>query len=146
MGSLSHHLWLWLVAVLMPAAAATLELAIGPLQHAQGVMRMQLVPLPAEQWPTADKAAQGWPVTLPVTRIELVDLAAGDYALRLFQDLDNDGQLALDEGGLPLEPVAFSANPGLALGEPWPSDCRFTLPEDGSTLWLELLEASSLQR
>ena len=143
MSSLSHHLLLWLLSVLMPVAAANLELTISPLRHGQGQMRVQLVPLPAEQWPTADMAAQGWPVTLPVTRIELVDLAVGDYALRLFQDLDDDGQLALDEGGLPLEPVAFSTNPSLALGEPWPSDCRFTLPEDGITLSLELLEAAS---
>lgn len=143
MGSLSHHLLLLLVALLMPAAAATLELTISPLHLAQGQMRMQLVTLPAEQWPTTNKTAQGWPVVLPVTRIELVDLAAGDYALRLFQDLDNDGQLALDEGGLPLEPVAFSTNPSLTLGEPWPSDCRFTLPEAGLSLRLELLEATS---
>ncbi len=143
MGSLSHHLLLLLIAALMPAAAATLELAVSPVNHHPGVMRLQLLPLPAEQWPADHGASRSWPVTPPVTHIQLVDLTPGDYALRLFQDLDNDGQLALDEGGLPLEPVAFSTNPSLTLGEPWPSDCRFTLPEAGLSLQLELLEAPS---
>ncbi len=54
-------------------------------------------------------------------------LAPGQYAFRLFHDLDNDGELDTNPFGIPTEPFAFSNNARGSFGPARWSDAAFTL-------------------
>ncbi|GGA82593.1 hypothetical protein GCM10011369_25730 [Neiella marina] len=45
-------------------------------------------------------------------QFEISDLKAGDYAVRMFQDLNSNGQLDANWLGIPNEPYGFSNNGG----------------------------------
>lgn len=60
-------------------------------------------------------------------------LAVGRYAIRVFQDLNNNQLLDKTTNNLPLEPVGFSRNPSLFNGEPTIQDCAITLNKDNTT-------------
>lgn len=57
--------------------------------------------------------------------LRLPDLPPGRYAIQLYQDSNDNGQLDLDWRGIPLEPVGFSSNPPLLNGKPKPGDSLF---------------------
>jgi uncharacterized protein (DUF2141 family) len=59
-------------------------------------------------------------------------LQKGTYAIRLFQDMNNNGMLDRSSNDIPLEPVGFSNNPSLFGGEPTPEDSAFVLIKDQS--------------
>lgn len=59
-----------------------------------------------------------------------VDLAGGWYAVRLFLDVNQNGELDRSPRGMPLEPVGFSSNPNLFGGEPRIQDVSFCLDEN----------------
>jgi uncharacterized protein (DUF2141 family) len=57
-------------------------------------------------------------------------LQTGKYALRVFQDNNNNGILDKSSNNIPLEPIGFSENPSLFGGEPSPSECAIILIND----------------
>lgn len=57
-------------------------------------------------------------------------LQAGSYAIRVFQDINNNGILDKSSSDIPLEPVGFSQNPSLFGGEPTPEDSAIALTID----------------
>ncbi|MGV2872816.1 DUF2141 domain-containing protein [Colwellia sp. E150_009] len=59
-------------------------------------------------------------------------LQEGNYAIRLFQDMNNNDMLDRSSNNIPLEPVGFSNNPSLFGGEPTPEDSAFVLIKDQS--------------
>jgi uncharacterized protein (DUF2141 family) len=59
--------------------------------------------------------------------VEIVDLPAGTYAISLFHDEDNDGELKKNRVGFPLDAYGFSNNPTLFFGPPSFSNCSFTV-------------------
>lgn len=59
-------------------------------------------------------------------------LQAGTYAIRIFQDSNNNGILDRSTSDIPLEPVGFSQNPSLFGGEPTPEDSALLLTNDQS--------------
>tara|TARA_R110002050_G_scaffold137968_3_gene261679 strand:+ start:1126 stop:1593 length:468 start_codon:yes stop_codon:yes gene_type:complete len=59
-------------------------------------------------------------------------LKEGNYAIRLFQDMNNNGMLDRSSNSIPLEPVGFSNNPSLFGGEPTPEESTFILTKDQS--------------
>lgn len=61
------------------------------------------------------------------------ELPVGRYAIRVFQDLNNNQLLDRTTSNLPLEPVGFSQNPSLFNGEPTLQDCAITLNKDNTT-------------
>ena len=82
--------------------------------------------------------------TLPLIEKKVIDLtidnqtvifptlAAGTYAIRVFQDTNNNGILDRSTSDIPLEPVGFSQNPSLFGGEPTPVDSAVILANDES--------------
>jgi uncharacterized protein (DUF2141 family) len=64
----------------------------------------------------------------------------GDYAIRLFLDLDGDGRLALSRRGMPLEPVGFSPCAVTEMVEPLPSDCGFVHDRAVTPVVIELIQ------
>jgi len=61
-----------------------------------------------------------------LVRTEL-QLPLGEYALSVFYDKDNDGELATNFIGMPKEPIALSNNAVAKFGPPKYADAVFTL-------------------
>lgn len=55
------------------------------------------------------------------------NLPAGDYAMRAFHDVDEDGELDTNPFGIPIEPFAFSNNARGRMGPASWSAARFTV-------------------
>jgi len=64
-------------------------------------------------------------------------IIAGNYALVIFQDINQNGQLDKGLFGIPREPYGFSNNPWMLIGPPSYQDCEFTLL-DHTTLEIKL--------
>lgn len=56
-------------------------------------------------------------------------LPPGEYALSVFQDVDDDGKLARNFLGMPKEPAGLSNNVRPKLGPPRFKDAKFTIGE-----------------
>lgn len=56
-----------------------------------------------------------------------LDLPPGDYALSVFQDVENDGKLARNFIGIPKEPAGLSNNLRPKFGPPRFKDAKFTV-------------------
>jgi len=111
-----------------PAPPSSLRLTVDHLIPGRGVLHYQLFSAQAASDWSGPVVREGEaPVgTTPVT-IGLDKLSPGKYALRVFQDLDDDGQLAMSASGLPKEPVGFSNNPSLLGQAPRLRECLFVV-------------------
>jgi uncharacterized protein (DUF2141 family) len=69
--------------------------------------------------------------------VEFEDVAAGSYAIALYQDINGDEQCDRGLFGIPTEPVGISNNAIRRLGPPRFKDAAFEVPEDG-TVALEI--------
>ena len=67
-------------------------------------------------------AADGAQATLTFT-----DLPEGEYAIKMFHDLNNDGQMNANPFGMPTEPFAFSNNAVGNMGPAKWDDAHFTV-------------------
>lgn len=72
-------------------------------------------------------------------------LKAGHYALRVFQDLNNNNLLDKSSNNIPLEPIGFSSNPSLFSGEPSPEDSVIAL-FDNKTILVNLKHRRSKKK
>lgn len=74
-------------------------------------------------------------VTLPVSGSEVswrvTNLPTGTYAVKIFHDLDGDGQLDRGSMGIPNEPYGISNDARGRLGPPSFAKAAFSLPADG---------------
>lgn len=78
---------------------------------AQGSLRLALfASADAYAGRGAPVAVQAVPVTSPSTAVTFENLPAGDYALKAFHDVDDDGEMDTNPFGMPTEPYAFSNN------------------------------------
>ncbi|MDF3125322.1 DUF2141 domain-containing protein [Rheinheimera sp. 1928-s] len=67
-----------------------------------------------------------------------LELPAGDYALSLFQDKDNNGELKSNWIGIPKEPVATSNNAKGSMGPPDYKDAVFQIADQPAVQQLNL--------
>jgi uncharacterized protein (DUF2141 family) len=66
-----------------------------------------------------------------VVRVVFHDLAAGQYAVSAFLDLDANGKLSTNLMGVPTEPYGFSRDAHGNFGPPAFLDAAFALPPEG---------------
>lgn len=66
------------------------------------------------------------------------DLPAGEYAVAVFQDTNNNRRLDMNAKGIPLEPYGFSRNAVANRGRPEFSATAVTLPMKDKTLIIEI--------
>lgn len=81
----------------------------------------------------------GWRGTAQAVRLARIDAASstvtttfqglppGTYAIKLYQDLNADGQLGVNLIGIPTEPYGFSNNAPVRFGPPSWAAARFTV-------------------
>lgn len=75
----------------------------------------------------ADVAVDG--ASLSVT---LEGLAPGEYGIKLYHDVNGDGEMNTNPFGMPTEPFAFSNNAKGRFGPARWEDARFEVTEDGA--------------
>ncbi|MEL7312374.1 MAG: DUF2141 domain-containing protein [Pseudomonadota bacterium] len=69
------------------------------------------------------------PVDAETVTITIEDLAAGDYAIKLYHDANDNGEMDQNMMGLPIEGYGFSGNGG-RFGPPAFSEAAFSVAED----------------
>ncbi|MDR3286684.1 MAG: DUF2141 domain-containing protein, partial [Prevotellaceae bacterium] len=62
--------------------------------------------------------------------IVLQDVAAGEYAVSVFHDENNNNRLDTGSFGIPIEKTGFSNNAKGKMGTPPFSECKFTVDDD----------------
>ncbi len=112
---LTTGLALALALISGPALAGTLEVTVENVKSTAGQMRIAVYNS-AESYQKKPFWMAQIPVTSPVTRFTIPDLAAGQYAVTLFQDRNEDGKVDANLFGVPTEPCGFSNNPRNLMG------------------------------
>ncbi|TPG62364.1 DUF2141 domain-containing protein [Hymenobacter nivis] len=69
-----------------------------------------------------------------------VDLAKGEWAVALTQDVNNNAKLDKNLLGIPTEPYAFSNNVRPKLSAPKFEECKFMADADGKVVTIHLME------
>jgi|EndMetStandDraft_6_1072998.scaffolds.fasta_scaffold14216_3 uncharacterized protein (DUF2141 family) len=116
------------------ALAAPLALGvIAPAAHAQEALGDLTLTFPDLKAKTGQvmiavyDSAQGWASGKPVRAasasaaaptVKIVALPAGTYAVRAFQDVDDDGKMGKNPFGMPTEPFGFSNDAPVMMGPP----------------------------
>ncbi len=120
------------------ASAADLTVRIDGVRNQVGQLMLSLVDSSAG-WENQVKPVAGRQVAADAKTIELVfsDLVAGDYALMVFHDENDNGKLDSNLIGMPVEGYGFSNNPQVMRKPTW-DESRFTLAEDGQVVVIDL--------
>jgi len=71
-------------------------------------------------------------------RLVISDLPAGDYAVTVFQDKNDNGALDTNPVGMPIEPYGFSNDAAGRMGPPSFEQARVHLAESGSQTVINL--------
>jgi len=89
---------------------ASLTVEVEGLEAPQGAVMMALFATP-DAW-NGGEAVAGQRVAVDghTVTVEFGGLPAGDYAIRMFHDVDGDGELDVNLMGVPTEPFGFSNN------------------------------------
>jgi uncharacterized protein (DUF2141 family)/uncharacterized membrane protein len=76
--------------------------------------------------------------TAAATQVALPDIKPGEYAVAVYQDIDDNGKMDKNLFGMPTEPTGMSNNALSNFGPPKYDAARFTMPADDKTLAIGL--------
>lgn len=120
--------------------AGTLTLKVNNIKSTKGTMRIALfqgeenfLQEGKELHPQAVEVQNNQPI-----QIEIPNVAYGTYALAIYHDVNNNGELDKNFMGIPSEPYSFSNNPKIKWRGPTYEGAKFTFQEDRSILELNL--------
>lgn len=123
-----------IAASLLPliASATALEVTIENIEKAEGTIRLGV--FDASGYDSGD-AVSGAEITVDGNTVTATidGIAPGEYGIKLFHDVDNDGEMATNPFGMPTEPFAFSNNARGRFGPAKWDDAKFTVGEDGAS-------------
>ena len=114
------------------AAGSTLNLTINGVRDDQGVVRAGIYNSP-DTFPKEGKAMArtATPAKAGSVKLQFTDLPAGKYAVIVYHDENNDGQMDKRFGMIPIEGYGLSNNIK-ASGKPAFDQCAFEVPETQS--------------
>tara|TARA_R110002072_G_scaffold3334_2_gene24628 strand:+ start:109465 stop:109893 length:429 start_codon:yes stop_codon:yes gene_type:complete len=103
----------------------TIEMVISETSTDDGVIQI-LIFDEDKGWP--ESLDDAWKmVTIPVkngiAKKSILDVPAGNYAITVFHDQDEDGEIRKNKIGYPLDGFGFSNNPSLIFGVPSFAKC-----------------------
>lgn len=103
----------------------TIELAISETSSDEGVIQV-LIFNQEKGWP--ESLDDAWKMlTIPIENgfagKTITNVPAGNYAVTVFHDHDQDGEIRKNKVGYPLDDFGFSNNPSLLFGVPSFSKC-----------------------
>lgn len=115
------------VALTAPfASASELTIEVEGIQKTQGAIMLGLFD---EATYNGDGAVRGASITVDADTVSTTfeGLAPGEYAVRLYHDVNGDGEMNTNPFGMPTEPYAFSNNAKGRFGPASWEDSKFTL-------------------
>lgn len=118
--------------VLTPIAAASdLTVNVEGISQVQGTIMLGLFD---EATYKGDGAVNGASLKVETTAVTATfeGLAPGEYAVRLYHDLNDDGEMNTNPFGMPTEPYAFSNDAKGRFGPAKWDDARFSVSADGT--------------
>ena len=79
-----------------------------------------------------------------VVEATITDVPFGQYAIALYQDINNNGKLDTNFLGIPKEPIGFSNITDNISSKPKFADCAFTYDADNTTITIKLIKVQVL--
>ena len=125
---------LGLLALCAPATAAPLAITVTGIQRAKGSILAEILTEAGKPAGVTGAAIQASGVLM----LKPVDLAPGRYAVRLYQDVNDNRQLDSGLFGIPSEPYGFSNNPKARFGPPKLATMLMMVPETGHAVTIAL--------
>lgn len=119
-------------AILAPVAqAAPLTVTLTNIQSETGEIRLGV--FDADGYET-DTAVSGANIAVDgdTVSVTLEALTPGAYGIKLYHDVNGDGEMNTNPFGMPIEPFAFSNNAVGRFGPPKWDAARFDVTEDGA--------------
>jgi len=120
------------LAFMAPAAlAGPLTVTLENIQKQTGKIRLGVYDAAGYE---AGKAVSGADVVVNAATVSVTveGLAPGEYGIKLFHDVNGDGEMNSNPFGMPTEPFAFSNNAKGRFGPAKWDDARFEVTEDGA--------------
>jgi len=93
----------------------------------QGAVMVQLFNSEAGYQSGEGVSARRVEITGDTARVDFANLAPGQYAFRMFHDVNGDGRMNTNPFGIPIEPFAFSNNARGSFGPARWADAAFTV-------------------
>ena len=114
------------------AAASDLTITVEGIAQTQGAIMLGLFD---EDSYKGDGAVNGAVLAVESASVTVTfdDLAPGEYAVRLYHDLNEDGEMNTNPFGIPTEPYAFSNDARGRFGPASWDDAKFSVDADGTT-------------
>jgi uncharacterized protein (DUF2141 family) len=79
-----------------------------------------------------------------VLAAKITDVPFGQYAIALYQDINNNGKLDTNFLGIPNEPIGFSNITENISSKPKFADCAFTFDADNNAITIRLIKVQVL--
>lgn len=76
------------------------------------------------------------------TTLTFASIPKGDYAVRMYQDVNNDGKANTGMFGMPKEPFGFSNNPSVSFGPPSFDKAKFTVGDQPVAITVRMLNVN----
>ena len=118
------------------ASAADLTVRIEGVETATGTFHIAV--FDADGWEENQAVTAGTIGAEEGAELTLTDLAPGAYGIKIYQDVDDNGELDLGMWGIPSEPYGFSRDASARMGPPGFKSVRFDLPEAGTVQTITL--------
>lgn len=114
------------------AAASDLTVTVDGIAQVQGTIMLGLFD---EATYKGDGAVNGASLKVEANSViaTFEGLAPGEYAVRLYHDLNDDGEMNTNPFGMPTEPYAFSNDAKGRFGPAKWDDAKFSVSADGTT-------------
>lgn len=126
-----------LLAAALPSYAADLTIRVEGVANAQGELKVAVFNS-ADTFLTKPLRGAAAPAQAGTVELTVSDLPAGDYALAVYHDENNNGKMDRNAMGMPTEDYAFSNNAMGKRGAPRYEDARIVLPAAGATATINL--------
>ncbi len=132
------------------AQSKGLSVEVQRIKQSQGQLHYQLFTCPKDEEASWDKLKP-----LVTEKVDIVKdnlmlsfpmLESGQYAIRVFQDLNDNALLDFSGNGVPKEPTGFSNNPNLLLGYPKAIDSCFLYDANDSTSHLVIIKLNNKKK
>lgn len=88
----------------------------------------------------SDEAVNGANITVDAAKVSVTieGLAPGEYGIKLYHDVDDNGDMNTNPFGMPTEPFAFSNNAKGRFGPASWSEAKFSVTEEGAVQVISL--------
>ena len=118
------------------AAAADLKVRVEGVEDTSGTFHVAV--FDADGWAENEAVAGSIVAVEEGTELTISGLAPGAYGIKLYQDVDDNGELNLGMWGIPSEPYGFSNDASARMGPPRFRQARFELTDAGAVQTITL--------